>query len=147
MVPDSSFNLSYASLTSREARQAILDSRLSNPELYAELMAAHPPAPLPNSAEEEPGLDQVEEEESPDVSALELEQAIMQSNSTADVAAFLEAQNHSGDLDNPHPSGEDTAASQDCSQPGGTPQAATAITEVQRSWCSRKKPVRFTSGK
>jgi hypothetical protein len=48
-VPDTTLNLSYESLTSREAKQAILSLAVTNPAAYAEIMAG---TQLPPSEEQ-----------------------------------------------------------------------------------------------
>ncbi|KAG8738014.1 hypothetical protein FRC10_007407 [Ceratobasidium sp. 414] len=52
-VPDTELNLSYESLTNREAKQAILSLGVSSPTVYAEIMAG----PHPDSAEELAGAE------------------------------------------------------------------------------------------
>ncbi|KDN39475.1 hypothetical protein RSAG8_08770, partial [Rhizoctonia solani AG-8 WAC10335] len=41
-VPEFEFNLSYESLTSRSARQALLDLRTTNPDVYRDITSGHP---------------------------------------------------------------------------------------------------------
>lgn len=146
MVPDTSFNLSYTSLTSREARQAILDTRVSDPDFYAELMAAHLPLPASDVAEEDLGDNQLTEDDVPDISVSELEQAIMQSETLSDVDDFLCSHNA---LDEPSDS---SAADSAIPSPGiGIPNNAPAATgfasTARRSQRNRRAPIRFTSSK
>ncbi|KAG8724344.1 hypothetical protein FRC11_002133 [Ceratobasidium sp. 423] len=52
-VPGTNFNLSYESLTSCEARQAILDLRTTDPQLYAELATGSFPRPTASDVVDE----------------------------------------------------------------------------------------------
>lgn len=140
MVPDSSFNLSYTSLTSCEAQQAILDTHVSDPEFYAELMATHPPVLLHDMAEEDPGNDGANNGDMPDVSTLGLEQAILHSRSPANVAAFLDARNTSDELDHSSTLDADMTASKDPGYFGDAPRVTSGATGLRHSKCSRKAP-------
>lgn len=52
-VPDTVLNLSYESLTSREAKQAILSLSVSDPTVYAEIMGS-----IPSASGDEPAITQ-----------------------------------------------------------------------------------------
>lgn len=82
------------SLTSCEARQAILDTRTSNPQFYAELMSVHPPISY-DATEEDQDQDSCVEEDIPDIPVLELEQAVMHLTATSELNQLLKTYNNS----------------------------------------------------
>ncbi|KAG9106256.1 hypothetical protein FRC07_008894 [Ceratobasidium sp. 392] len=79
-VPDSAFNLSYESLTSHEARKALLALKTSDPEFYRELMMGSPDEPVDGALEDQPS----EVDEEVDCSADDIEGALMASSTRSD---------------------------------------------------------------
>ncbi|KAG9090561.1 hypothetical protein FS749_000462, partial [Ceratobasidium sp. UAMH 11750] len=84
-VPNSTFNLSYESLTSHEARKALLALKTSDPEFHRELMMGTSDEPVDGALEDQ--LSEVDEEV--ECSAVEIEGALMASSTRSDLNQAL----------------------------------------------------------
>ncbi|QRV77888.1 DDE superfamily endonuclease [Ceratobasidium sp. AG-Ba] len=89
-VPGTTFNLSYESLTSREAKAAILELRTSDPALYAEITSGCASAIAEQEGELKDAMVETatEDEDILDISAPELRQAILDTSSPAELATL-----------------------------------------------------------
>lgn len=89
-VPGTEYNLSHTSLTSRSARQAILDLRTTNPELYADITSGHHPPPPPAADEDIiPEPDDVPVNEDVDHTVEEVCSVILNARSADEAARVL----------------------------------------------------------
>ncbi|KAG8727373.1 hypothetical protein FRC11_013359, partial [Ceratobasidium sp. 423] len=97
-VPEAEFNLAYDSLTSREAHQAILQLRTSNPQAYAEITSdgqlpiqptEDPQAEVPDNGDHVSDIYDGDDEDE-DGTVDELQAHIMRAESANDVARPLD---------------------------------------------------------
>ncbi|KAG9091474.1 hypothetical protein FS749_016520, partial [Ceratobasidium sp. UAMH 11750] len=84
-VPNSTFNLSYESLTSHEARKALVALKTSDPEFHHELMMGTSDEPVDGALEDQPS----EVDEEVECSAAEIEGALMASSTRSDLNQAL----------------------------------------------------------
>ncbi|EUC67583.1 DDE superfamily endonuclease, partial [Rhizoctonia solani AG-3 Rhs1AP] len=93
-VPDTEFNLSYSSLTSHEARQAIQALRTSDPKFHAEITAGRPASLTEDDENNEEdgnneGDEDAEEDSDEALSAAEVVQMVMTSADAIEVSERL----------------------------------------------------------
>ncbi|KAG8681083.1 hypothetical protein FRC11_001575 [Ceratobasidium sp. 423] len=94
-VPETGFNLSYESLTSHEARQAIRELKNSNPKFHAEITAGRPITPSEEDVEAE------ESENDPthtdELTLAQHVQIVMESDNATELAASMDQVDRSVD--------------------------------------------------
>lgn len=134
-VPNTEFNLSYESLSSRIARQAIQALITSDPDLHAEITAGRQPVP----SEENVGLDEDSDTELlPQVEVSELTDIIMASSNASEVSGRLDA------LDNETADNTDDDTAY---EPEASEQTAVSCEEAapRRSTRAVRPPSRYSS--
>ncbi|CUA68415.1 ATP-binding cassette sub-family A member 6 [Homo sapiens] [Rhizoctonia solani] len=95
-VPETEFNLSYESLTSRAARQAILDLRRTNPELYTEITSGRDEITSDNTVnthepnEDTRGEETMAEDDDVDHTVEEVTSLVLNAHTAAQAARPLE---------------------------------------------------------
>lgn len=89
-VPGTEFNLSYKSLTSCEAWQAILDLHTTDPELYTEVTAGrHPLLPVPANEGAMPTPYDIPENKDVDHTVEEVQAVVLNVHTAEEVAQPL----------------------------------------------------------